>query len=173
MATSIITKFTIGTEEGINTLFFISSEITRARLKEKISDQELEDYISTNFNKDTLMGELNSLSNQYLIVYADDKPAGYAKVSSKGIRPSIFGGKTLARISDFGVLAKYDEPLICKSLFEKCLSISKMQQVIWISDFEGSPYLDLFEGYGFKKEINITLSKELSLPVTHFVKEKP
>jgi len=173
MATKIITKFTIGTEEGINNLFLISREIAKERFIGKISDQELETYVNINFNKDTLMAELNSMSNQYLIVYADDEAAGYAKVSSKGIRPSIFNGKTLARVSDFGVLAKYEDPLIRKSLFEKCLSISTMQQVIWISAFEDSTDVDLFESYGFKKEINITLPQELSLSPAYFVKEKP
>jgi hypothetical protein len=173
MATKIITKFTIGTEEGINDLLLISREIARERFTGKVPEQKLEDYIDTNFNKEVLMIELNSMSNQYLIVYADDKAAGYAKVSSKGIRPEIFEGKTLTKIADFGVSGKYNDALIRKSLFEKCLSISTMQQVIWISEFEGSPYLDFFESYGFKREVKITLAQELSLPAVYFVKEKP
>jgi hypothetical protein len=172
MSNEIVTKFTIGTEQGISALLFLTEAIAREKFVGKIAGQELEDYISRNFNKDALMIELNSMSNQYLIVYADDEPAGYARVTSKGVRPAFFDNKTLARIADFGVLTKYNDPLISKALFEKCLSISTMQQVIWISEYENNPYLDFFEGYGFKRNVDITAPKELSLPGVHLIKEK-
>jgi hypothetical protein len=172
MATKIVTKFTIGTEQGVDTLLFLTSAIAREKFSGRIPDQELEAYINKNFNNDTLTIELNSMSNQYLTVYADDEPAGYARVTSKGARPELFDGKTLARIADFGVLAKYDDPLIRKSLFEKCLSISTMQQVIWISEYENNPYLSFFEGYGFKRNVDITAPQELPLPPVYLTKEK-
>jgi hypothetical protein len=172
MATKIVTKFTIGTEEGINALLFVTAATAREKFAGKIPDQELEDYINVKFNKDALMIELNSMSNQYLIVYADDEPAGYARVTSKGERPHLFDSKTLTRIADFGVLAKYNDPLISKSLFEKCLSISTMQQVIWMSEYENNPYLDFFESYGFKRNVDITAPQELSLTPVYIVKEK-
>lgn len=172
MATTIITKFTIGTEQGVNALLFLTAAIAREKFTGKVPDQELDGYISKNFNKDALTIELNSMSNQYLIVYANDEPAGYAKVTSKGTRPEVFESKTLARIADFGVLAKYNDPLISKALFEKCLSISTMPQVIWISEHESNPYLELFESYGFKRNADITATKELSLPAVYLVKER-
>jgi hypothetical protein len=172
METQIVTKFTIGTEQGVNALLFLTAAIAREKFTGKVPDQELEDYIHVNFNRDALMIELNSMSNQYLIVYADDEPAGYAKITSKGSRPEFFEGKTLVRIADFGVLAKYHDPLISKSLFEKCLSISTMQQVIWISEFENNPYLEFFEGYGFKRNSAIAAEQQLPLPSVYLVKEK-
>src|SRR4051812_38470118 len=99
METKIITKFTIGTEQGINTLLFLTTAIARGKFTGKVPEQELEDYINVNFNRDSLMIELNSMSNQYLIVYADDEAAGYARVTSKGVRPDLFENKTLARIA--------------------------------------------------------------------------
>jgi len=172
MKTNIITKFTIGTEQGINSLLFLSVAIAREKFAGKIPDQELEDYINKNFNKDTLMIELNSMSNQYLIVYADDEPAGYARVTSKGARPEIFSNQTLARVADFGVLTKYNDPLFSKSLFEKCLSISSMPQVIWISEYRNNPYLTFFESYGFSKNTEINDTHELNLIPVNLVKYK-
>ncbi|MDB5149560.1 MAG: hypothetical protein JWQ57_3580 [Mucilaginibacter sp.] len=172
MATEIITKFTIGNQQGIDTLSFITEATAREKFAGKITDQELEDYIDTNFNKEVLMIELNSMSNQYLIVYVNDEPAGYAKVTSKGTRPAVFAGKTLARITNFSVLTKYNDPSIRKSLFEKCLSISTMQQVVWISEYESNPYLDFFESYGFKRSNNINAPQELPLLPVYLVKEK-
>jgi hypothetical protein len=171
MATKIITKFTIGTEQGIKNLLFITSATAREKFVGKVPDRELEDYISMNFNKDALMIELNSMSNQYLMVYADDEPAGYARVTSKGARPELFDGKTLARIADFGVLAEYNDPLITKSLFEKCLSISTSQQIVWISEYETNPYLNFFESYGFKRNDDIIAPQELPLSPVYLIKE--
>jgi hypothetical protein len=69
-------------------------------------------------------------------------------------------------------LAKYTDPLISKSLFEKSLSISSMRQVVWISEFEDSPYLDFFESYGFKRNIEISVPKVLPIQPVYLVKEK-
>lgn len=172
MPDKILTKFTIGNKQGVDNLLFISETAARGKFAGRVPDQELADYIAVNFNENTLMSELNSMSNQYLIVYVNDEPAGYAKVTSKGARPAFFAGKTLARIADFSVLEKYNDPLIRKSLFEKCLSISTMQQVVWISEYEGNPYLDFFESYGFKRSSDIVTPQELSLPPVYLVKEK-
>ena len=172
MATTIITKFTIGTEEGINALHFLTAAIAREKFQRKVPEQELESYINEHFSNEVLIGELNSMSNQYLVVYADGEPAGYARVTSKGTRPEYFGNKTLVRIADFGVLAKFDDPQIARSLFDKCVSITNMQQVVWISEYENNPYLDFFESYGFKRNADIITSQELLLPPIYLVKEK-
>jgi len=172
MPDKIVTKFTIGNKEGFDALFFISTTIAKEKFVGKLDGQEFGDYINRNFNESELLTELNSLSNQYLIVYVNDEPAGYAKVTSKGTRPAIFEGKTLARIADFGVLEKYSDPLIQKSLFEKCLAISTAQQAVWISEYENNPYLDFFESYGFKQNTDIIAPQELPLPPVYLVKEK-
>jgi hypothetical protein len=110
METTIITKFTIATEKGIHDLLFLTEAMARERFAQKLSSEELESYISKNFNKGALTVDLNSMSNQYLTVYVDNEPAGYARITSRGVRPEAFDSKTLARIADFGILAKYNDP---------------------------------------------------------------
>jgi hypothetical protein len=106
MSHTIVTKFAIGTEQVIHTLLGLASAIATERFAGKITGQELQDYINKNFNKNALMVELNSMSNQYFTVYRDNVPAVYARVTYKGERPEIFKNRrTLARIADFGVLA--------------------------------------------------------------------
>lgn len=172
MEPKIAIKFTIGTEQGINDLAFITAATVREKFTGKIPDQELEDYIGANFNKNALREELNNLSNQYLIVYVNNEPAGYTKVTSKGIKPKVFERKTVIRIADFGVLALFSDPLVARSLFEKSLSISTMQEVIWISEPENSCYLELFESYGFSRNSNITFSHESPIRPIYLAKEK-
>ncbi|SEM72684.1 hypothetical protein SAMN05192574_101613 [Mucilaginibacter gossypiicola] len=165
------TKFVIGNKQGIDTLAFVAVATARQKFAEKISAQELDDYISTNFNQDVLMTELNSLSNQYLIVYLEGQPAGYARVTSKGMRPQIFDGKTLARIADFNILDEYNDEAVIKSLFEKCLSLTARQQATWINEYEFDPFLAFFEAYGFQRRNDIAVSKELVLTSVSLVKE--
>ncbi|MDQ0640284.1 hypothetical protein QF042_003849 [Pedobacter sp. W3I1] len=170
MEYKIITKFTIGSEEGTNDLAFIAEALAREKFSGKIVDEQLEEYIQANFNKETLRAELNSMSNQYLIVYVDNEPAGYSKITSKGLRPEIFEHRTMAKITDFGVLKRYADPMIRKSLFDKSLMITTMQQVIWISDHENENIV-FFETFGFKKDTRINITGELALQTVNLVKE--
>lgn len=50
--------------------------------------------------------------------------------------------------------------------------MSNMQQVVWISEFEDSPYLDFFESYGFKRNADISVPQALSIQSVYLVKEK-
>jgi hypothetical protein len=172
MANTIVTKFTIGTEHGINTVLSIGAATAREKYAGKVPGNQLETFIQSNFNDEVLHVEMNSMSNQYLVVYADEEPAGYARITSKGQRPEIFDKKTVARIADFDVLKKFNDIQIKKNLFEKCLSVCSMQQIIWISEYEGNPDLEFFESYGFKKNTEITGSQELALTPVYLVKDK-
>jgi hypothetical protein len=78
----------------------------------------------------------------------------------------------LERIADLGVLVKFNDPLISKTLFEKCLSISTMPQIVWISEYEDNPCLPLFESYGFKMNVEISIPNKLPLTTVYLVKEK-
>lgn len=167
----IETKFIIGNKQGIDTLAFVAVATARQKFTGKIPDRELDEYISTNFNAEVLMTELNSLSNEYLIVYQEGQPAGYARVTTKGTRPAIFDGKTMARIANFNVLKEYSEESVVKSLFEKCLSLSARRQFIWTVAYESDPFISVFESYGFKRNIALSVSKELNLPGVCLVKE--
>jgi hypothetical protein len=137
-----------------------------------VPGDQLEEYIQNNFNDDVLRVEMNSMSNQYLVVYVDGEPAGYARVTSKGKRPEIFEGQTLARIADFFVLNKYADWQVKKRLFEKCLSVCSMQQIIWISEFDSNPDLEFFGDYGFTKNTEILRELEFGLNPVHLVKDK-
>jgi len=172
MVNTIVTKFAIGTEQGINTLLFIGAATAREKCKGKVPEDKLEEYIERHFNSDVLRVELNSMSNQYVIVYCDGEPAGYARITSKGKRPEIFEGKTVARIADFFVLDRFANLEVKKSLFEKCLSLCSMQQIIWISEYRGHPDLHFFASYGFSKNAEIAGPQELGLAPVYLVKDK-
>lgn len=172
MAHAIISKFMIGTDEGLNTVRSISAAIAREKYSGKVPEDQLTAYIEHNFNDDVLHVEMNSMSNQYLVVYADGEPAGYARITSKGKRPEIFGKKTVMRIADFGILNKFDDVQIKKSLFEKCLAVCKMQQIVWMSEYTEDADVVFFESYGFKKSTDINDQHEFDLKPIYLIYDK-
>lgn len=172
MGNTIETKFAIGTEQGIKTILDIGAATAREKYAGKVPADQLETFIKDNFNRTVLNVEMNTMSNQFLVVYADGQPAGYARITSKGPRPEIFDKKSILRIADFDVLKKFSDTAIKKSLFEKCLSVCRMQQIIWIAEYDGNPDLTFFESYGFKRNTTITGSYELGLTPVYLVKEK-
>jgi hypothetical protein len=170
MGNSIITKFAVGTEHDIKTLLFIAAATAREKYGEKVREDRLEAYIQDNFNYTALPGEISSMSNQFLVVYSDGEPAGYARVTSKGPRPRLFDGKTVARIADFGILKKFDTVQVKKDLFEKCLAACGTRQIIWIGEYDGNPDLEFFESYGFKKDTKLTDLHEFGLAPVYLIK---
>lgn len=127
---SIITKFIVGSPWDMPALLFISRATARVEI---------------------MQDEVSDLSNQFIVVYSDDEPVGYARVTSKGVRPVSFQGKTAIRIADFGILKEFDDDAARTALLEKCLSICGIYQIIWIGESTESPYLNFFESYGFKR----------------------
>jgi N-acetylglutamate synthase-like GNAT family acetyltransferase len=172
MVNSIVTKFTIGTAQGRNTIMLVGTENAREQYNGKVPADELEAFIRNRFNDDVLNVEMNSMSNEYLVVYADGEPAGYARITSKGHRPEIFDKKTVIRIADFRVLDKFDDIRIKKNLFEKCIDVCNRQQVTWINECSENADLDFFESYGFIKNTEIKEPHELGLNPAYLVKDK-
>jgi hypothetical protein len=117
------------------------------------------------------MVEVNSMSNQWLVVYVDDKPAGFARITSKGERPKAIAQKRIIRIADFGIVKAYTEPAIRQSLFDKCLSICKSYEVIWINEYSENPLINFFESEGFTKQEEGIELDELPLKYVCLIKQ--
>lgn len=172
MENTIVTSFCIGTEECKQTLSYISAATAREKYAGKITPARLKDYIQKKFSNGALHVDMNSLSNQFLVVFADGEVAGYARLTSKGARPEIFNGKSIMRIADFGVLKQFNDIRVKMSLFEKCLSVCGLQQIVWIGEYDQNPDLEFFASYGFVKNHAVTGVDEVGLPLVYMVKEK-
>jgi predicted GNAT family N-acyltransferase len=172
MENSIVTNFCIGSDECKQTLSFITAATAREKYAGKVLPVRLKEYIQKKFSTGALDVDMNSLSNQFLVVYADGEVAGYARLTSKGSRPEVLNGKSIIRIADFAVLKKFDDVRVKKNLFEKCLSACGLQQIVWMSEYEQNPDVDFFTSYGFVKNTSVTGVNELGLPLVYLVLEK-
>ncbi|WP_027388807.1 hypothetical protein [Chryseobacterium gregarium] len=149
----ITVKFTIATEQGTDTLMMLTEQIALEKFSQLVDAKILAGYIEENFSEKVLISELNSLSNQWLVVYVDEKPAGYARITSKGKMPESLYQKRSIRIADFGIRSRYSsDPAIRKSLIDKCLEVCKSHDAIWINEYSDSPLLPFFESEGFLRD---------------------
>jgi hypothetical protein len=172
MQTGIITKFIIGADRDIKTLLYIAAATAREKYDGRVPHPRLEAYIEHHFHYKLIQSETSSISTQFLVVYEDGEPAGYARITSKGERPGQFEGKSAVRIADFSVLKKFKDDRLKAALLEKCLSVCSPQQITWIAEHDGYPDLALFETRGFSKSPAITGFDEFGLAQLYLVKEK-
>jgi len=160
---NIVTKFTIASHEGIETLSMLTRELAREKFSALLETPVIDTYIDQYFNRKTLVDEINSMSNEWLTVYVNDHPAGYAKITSKGKAPLLLEHKRVVRIAEFGILKKYPEHEVRNALFEKCLSVCKRREGIWVNEYPESPVIDFFESKGFLKQPESCQLEELPL----------
>ncbi|SFP00943.1 Acetyltransferase (GNAT) domain-containing protein [Chitinophaga sp. YR627] len=159
---NIITKFTLST--GVDVLLMLTKELAIEKYSSMLEEKLLASYIAQHFNKEALIAETNNMSNQWLVVYVDDQPAGYARITSKGKRPRALDGKRAIRIADFGVLRKYQEAAVKDSLIAKCFAACRSYEGIWINEHSNNPLLGFFESKGFSRQEEAFQLDEL--PVT-------
>ncbi len=167
---NIITKFTVATEQGIEALLMLTKTLAVQKFAQLLKPVELEHYIIENFNAQTLISEINSMSNQWLVVYVDDQPMGYARITSKGQKPIAVGGKRAIRIADFGVCQHQAQQQIMTSLIDKCLAVCSTYEVIWINEPVGSSLIGLFEQKGFIRQPGMSRFDELPLESALYLK---
>lgn len=168
---TILTKFTVATEPAIQVLARLTAALAMEKYSPLLDRPTIDEYIAGHFAPSVLIGEVNSMSNQWLIVYAGDEPAGYARISSKGKKPRLLEGKRAIRIADLGVLGKYPDPAVRGSLFEKCLVVCRSYEGIWIHEFVDDALIAFFESHGFVRQDEAPPADGLSLNSVCLIKQ--
>lgn len=161
---NITTKFTVVTEQGMAALLMLTKALTIQKFSSLLDQETIDRYINEKLNERALAAEVNSMSNQWLVVYVDDKPAGYARLTVKGLKPAVLDNKRAIRIADFGVLSTYSDLAVKDALLNKCLAVCKPYEGIWINEYVGNPFIELFESKGFTRQSAAFLLDELPLP---------
>ena len=139
----------VATEDAISELLFLTRTIAIEKYAHLVTDQVIEDYISSIYNDKRIIDEMNSFGNQWLVVYAGEKAIGYAFVTTQGKRPGMLEGKKAICIADFCILKAYLSSDAKQSLMDKCLSIGKGYEALWLTEQIDSPLLSFFEDHGF------------------------
>ncbi len=163
---SIVTKFALATDESTDILLTLIEELAKEKFSFILDSQRLQEYIEKYYNRKYFVSEMNSMSNQWLVVYADHIAVGYAKVTSRGKVPELLNNKRAVRIADFSVRKDFMKPEIQESLFLKCLSVCRYVDAVWMNEYKENPILDFFEGKGFLRQPETFVFDEIAIPST-------
>lgn len=166
----IITKFTVATEQGVDVLMELTQALAVEKLGSLLAPDVLDHHIRHELSKEKLVIELNSMSNQWLVAYVDGRAAGYARITSKGQKPASLQGGRSIRIADFGILAKYSTSAVYMALLDKCLSVCRSYENIWVQEYVDHPVLELLEEHGFVQQEGSSVLGDLPLASVFLVR---
>ncbi|NML69950.1 hypothetical protein HHL23_09075 [Chryseobacterium sp. RP-3-3] len=152
---NIISKFTVGSEEGISDLITIIDASVYALYKELIPEKDIKKYIEDDIDPRKMINDLNDLSNQLIITYADDQPVGYSTLKSGLTHPALPEGKRATEMS-FVILPEFDSPETRTSLWKKSRSAASFTDIVWINILAHDPLLEFLKESGFSVAIDAT-----------------
>lgn len=145
---NIISKFTVGSEEGISDLISIIDSSVYTIHKGLVPDEDIKKYIANDIDPRKMINDLNDLSNQLIITYADDKPVGYSILKSGSSHPALPEGKRATEIS-LVILPEFDSEEIRQSLWKKSRSAASFTDIIWINMMAHDSLLEFLKESGF------------------------
>lgn len=143
----VISKFTIGSDEGVDQLFTVIKSSVSHTYKQVIPEENIRKYIDT-LDPRKMINELNDLSNQLIITYADHQPIGYGILKSGSAYPGFSGEKRITELK-LAILEEYDSPETKESLWKKCKAAATFTDVVWINILTADPLLKFLEEAGF------------------------
>ncbi|PQA94024.1 hypothetical protein B0A69_10570 [Chryseobacterium shigense] len=152
---NIISKFTVGSEEGISDLINIIDASVYALHKGLVPETDIKKYIEEEIDPRKMINDLNDLSNQLIITYADNQPAGYSILKSGLSHPALPEEKKATEMS-FVILPEFDSPETRTSLWKKSKSAASFTDVIWINIMAHDPLSDFLKESGFSVAADAT-----------------
>lgn len=159
MENTIKTKFTIASEEGVALLQMLGEKRGQEKYAGVLAVSQLEDYLFDKFNTPTIISNLNTFSNQLIVVYVDDQPAGYAYLSGYGNVPEELKDKRVVHLEDFELLDAYKYSGAKEILLEKCLTVCKSYEALKITEkAEALEMISFYEQYGFQQKATEEIS---------------
>jgi len=145
----IISKFTIGSEEGLSYLFSLRRKHITQEYEGLVEAQQLQRYLLNQVDPKQAILELNDLSTQMLTVFVDEIPAGYALIKQTE-EPAILKDRKVIQFERFYIDPAYDTAEVRESLWKKCKSITASYEAIWMEVHSNNPLLSYFEAEGFQ-----------------------
>lgn len=126
--------------------------------------ENMEKFLAEQFTRDALMMEVGLREHSFLLVYADDKVAGYVKLR-EGKTPPSMAGPTL-EIARIYVLKEFIGSGVGKALMQASIdqAIAKNKKVICLGVWEKNQRaIDFYRAWGFEKfgECDFVLGNDL------------
>lgn len=146
---SIISKFTIATEEGLAVLFQLREAQIRNLYTSSTDTASLNQYITQQLDHKETILELNDLSTQMLTVYNKEIPAGYVMIKQVD-QPAVLADKKVINLASFYIEPNQNQEEVRASLWNKTLSLTRQYDAIWLEVLQHDPLLPYFKAWGFE-----------------------
>lgn len=146
---SIISKFTIATEEGLAVLFQLREAQIRNLYTSSTDTASLNQYITQQLDHKETILELNDLSTQMLTVYNKEIPAGYVMIKQVD-QPAVLADKKVINLASFYIEPNQNQEEVRASLWNKTLSLTRQYDAIWLEVLQQDPLLPYFKAWGFE-----------------------
>lgn len=170
-ALNITTRFVVVNEASIQALLSLITRLAKEKYGQQLSDAQLDNYLSS-YTPQQLTSDINNFSNQWLMVYAGNEPAGYALITSAGKRPDDLPEKKVKRLAGFGVLQQYTDSGCMEALLKKCLQTGQFYDALWMHEYAGSPLLSYLEANNFRRTGQQDTLEEVPLPGVYLIRRK-
>lgn len=147
----IISKFTIATEEGLRQLFSLRKVQFNQWYSNTVDADALKQYISTQLDSKEATLELNNLSTQMLSVFVKEEAVGYVIIQQVPSPDSLKELKVI-NYAPFYIIPAHNKAEVRESLWNKCLSLTRNYDAIWIEVLQDDVKIPFLEQCGFKIE---------------------
>ncbi|WP_413514078.1 hypothetical protein [Myroides odoratus] len=145
---SVISKFTIATEEGLAVLFQLREAQIKTLYSSIVEEPALNQYLVQQLNHKETVLELNDLSTQLLTVYDNDIPAGYAMIKPAN-QPVLLAAKKVINLASFYIQLEHNREEVRASLWNKIVSLTRQYDAIWLEVLQNDPLLPYFKALKF------------------------
>ncbi len=159
----IISKFVIGSDQGIDELFELKKVFIIHSYKDNTPSEIIENYIKEHFDHRKMINILNDFSNQLIMVYVNQHPAGYCFFRSGLSYPGAPEHHKMTAITEFAILSEYDLPEVKIALWNKVKAAIQFTESIWINIHDDDAQLQFFKDQKFLF-LTKTVSEPFSLP---------
>jgi len=144
----IVSKFTIASEDGIRNLFMLKETQIREMYKGSVEEAALNAYIKQQLDERATINDLNNLSTQMMTVFLKDVPVGYV-IIRQSVNPKILAEQKVIHYSSFYIMSEYNNTETRTSLWNKCLSVTRKYDAMWIEVLQTDPLIPFLESCGF------------------------
>lgn len=146
----IVSKFTIASDEGLYNLFLLKETQIREMYNSSVPEEQLEEYIEQQLSEKDAVNDLNNLSTQMVTVFIEGVPVGYAIMRQSLSEIEILASQKAIHYGSFYIIAEYNNAETRASLWNKCLSVTRSYDIIWIELLQSDPLISFLADCGFK-----------------------
>lgn len=145
---NLISKFTVGSDEGVADLLAVTKTSIANLHKGLIPEDDIKKYIEHHLDTRKMITELNDLSTQLIMTYLEGQPIAYGILKTGSHYSGLSEEKRATELS-FVILQEYDSPEVRQSLWKKCRAAVAFTDIVWTNIVAIDPLLEFMKETGF------------------------